>query len=267
MGSKMKVDGKVFVVTGAGSGVGRQLTLELTQRGAQVAAVDVREEPLLETKALAGLHVKIFVADVTDERAVQELPAKVVDHFGKVDGLINNAGIIQKFVSISELNMDDARHVMAVNFTGPLLMIKSFLPHLVKRPQGHIVNVSSMGAYAPVPGQSIYGASKAAIAQLTDGLRSELLDTPVDVTLVFPGAMNTNIAANSGIEMSMERSVARKIKTLEPAKAARLMVDAIESGKDRIFVGQDAKMMNVLSRLGPKLAAALIYRQMKNLLS
>jgi short-subunit dehydrogenase len=266
----MKVNGKVIVVTGAGNGMGREITLELVRRGAKVAAVDLREEFLTETKkeALAlGGTIETFVVDVTDSAKVATLPANVIKKLGNVDAIINNAGIIQPFVKINDLSYEAAAHVMNVNFNGPLHMVKSFLPELLKRPEAHILNVSSMGAYAPVPGQSVYGASKAAIKLFTEGLRSELLDTKVGVTIVFPGAIETNIAANSGMaNPGGDAADAPKFKMTKPTDAAKAMADAIENNKPRICIGQDAKMMDFLTRLNPVYAAGVIYKQMKSLL-
>lgn len=266
----MKVSGKVIVVTGAGSGMGRELTLELVRRGAKVAAVDMRSESLAETKKLAedlGGKVSTYLLDVTDASAVAALPAKVETDLGIADALVNNAGIIQKFVKVNELSMEDAMHVMKVNFDGPLMLIKAFLPVLMKRPEAHLLNVSSMGAYAPVPGQSVYGASKAAIKLLTEGLRSELMGTNVGVTIVFPGAIATNIAQNSGMVIPAGAADMSKTKTTAADVAAREMVDAIENNKPRITIGPDAKFMDRFSRLNPVAAANLIYKQMANLLA
>ncbi|MEK3683510.1 SDR family NAD(P)-dependent oxidoreductase [Paenibacillus sp. FSL R10-2736] len=120
------------------------------------------------------------------------LPEQVIDQHGKVDGIINNAGIIHPFLKVNELEYDKIKLVMDINFYGTLYMVKSFLPYLLKRPVAHIANVSSMGGFLPVPGQTIYGASKAAVKLLTEGLRAELKDTNVKVTLVFPGGVSTN---------------------------------------------------------------------------
>jgi NADP-dependent 3-hydroxy acid dehydrogenase YdfG len=269
-GVKMKVQGKVVVVTGAGNGMGREITLELVRRGAKVAAVDLREDFLAETKkaatALGGI-VETFVVDVTDSTKVAALPGQVIKKLGSVDAIMNNAGIIQPFVKINELSYEDAARVMNVNFTGPLHMVKSFLPELLKRPEAHILNVSSMGAYAPVPGQSVYGASKAAVKLFTEGLRSELLDTKVGVTVIFPGAIETNIAANSGMTIPAGTSAeTSKIKMTPAPLAAKTMVDAIENNKPRVCIGQDAKLMDFLTRLNPVFAAGVIYKQMKSLL-
>ncbi|MFM6963462.1 MAG: SDR family NAD(P)-dependent oxidoreductase [Micrococcales bacterium] len=264
----MKVNGKVVVVTGAGNGMGREITLELVRRGAKVAAVDMRQEFLDETKKLAtalGGTVEIFVIDVTDASKVAALPAQVEKALGATDIVMNNAGIIQPFVKINELDMTSAQHVMNVNFYGPLQMVKAFLPGLLTRPEAHILNVSSMGAYAPVPGQSVYGASKAAVKLFTEGLRSELMNTKVGVTIVFPGAIETNIAGNSGLHMQAPEGM--KVPKTTPAPvAAKAMVDAIEDNKPRICIGSDAKLMDRLSRLNPVFAANLIYKQMASLL-
>jgi NAD(P)-dependent dehydrogenase (short-subunit alcohol dehydrogenase family) len=266
----MKVQGKVIVVTGAGSGMGRELSLQLIRRGAIVAAVDMRAETLEETKQLglaAGGKIETFVLDVSDDAKVAALPSAVEAKLGSADALINNAGIIQPFVMIKDLTVQAAAKVMNVNFHGPLMLTKAFLPGLLAKPEAHILNVSSMGAYAQVPGQSVYGASKAAIKLFTEGLRSELLSTKVGVTIVFPGAIATNITANSGIEIPAgSASEASKFKTTDAGLAAKLMVDAIESNKPRLCIGQDAKMMDIMSRINPVWAAGVIYKQMKSLL-
>jgi short-subunit dehydrogenase len=267
----MKVSGKVVVVTGAGSGMGRELSLDLAQRGATVAAVDYRADTLTETADLvtkAGGKISTHVLDVSDLAKVAALPAAVSKAHGHVDAIINNAGIIQPFVPIADLDWKDVEKVMAVNFFGPVALVKAFLPLLKKRPEAHILNVSSMGAYAPVPGQTVYGASKAAIKLFTEGLRSELMDTKIGVTIVFPGAIATNIAANSGMTaMAADSEAASKFPTTPAPVAAKAMVDAIEANKPRITIGSDATFMDRLSRLNPVMAANVIYKQMKSLLS
>ena len=264
----MEIDGKVFVVTGAGGGVGRELTLALLDQGARVAAVDFREESLAKLREITGPQVETFLIDITDKNAVMSLPQLIINRMGRVDGLINNAGIIQPFIKVNLLTIDDAIHVMSVNFSGSLYMMKAFLPHLLDRPEGHIVNISSMGAYVPVPGQSLYGASKAALAQSTDGLRSELRGTKVRVTLVFPGAMSTDIAKNSGVVMaaSSTSTAASKIPTTDPSVAAQMIIEAIQRERERVFIGSDARLMHLLVRISPRLAARVIYRKMQALL-
>jgi short-subunit dehydrogenase len=146
-------------------------------------------------------------------------------------------------------------------------MTKAFLPHLVARPVAHVANVSSMGGFLPVPGQTIYGAAKAAVKLMTEGLRSELLGTNVKVTVIFPGAIETNIMANSGLPDRPEAKLGgRSIKLTSASRAAELILDGIERDADRVLVGPDAKLMDLLYRLSPRRAAELIYGQMKSLL-
>lgn len=267
----MKVQGKTIVVTGGGSGMGREITLLLLRKGARVAAVDINEKTLQETATLAGDHqgrLTTHIVNITDQNAVFNLPASVIKAHGAVDGVINNAGIIQPFVRINDLAMKDIERVFSINFWGLLNMTKAFLPHLLDRPEAHIINTSSMGGYLPVPGQSIYGASKAAVKLFTEGLHSELMGTNVHVSVVFPGAIATNITVNSGVtaNFDMSSTKAPKIKMTTAVKAAEIIVDGIEKDKYHIFVGSDAKMMDFLTRLMPERAARIIYTQMRSLL-
>jgi short-subunit dehydrogenase len=147
-------------------------------------------------------------------------------------------------------------------------MVKTFLPHLLTRPEAHIVNVSSMGGFLPVPGQTIYGASKAAVKLLTEGLHSELANTNVKVTVVFPGAINTNITKNSGLANPRQASAENgSVKILSPTKAAQIIIDGMESNRYRVLVGNDAKFMDIFYRLHPGSAAKMITGKMKGLLS
>lgn len=272
----MRAKNKVFVVTGGANGLGRELVLRLLDMGAGVAAVDINRaalDELAEQAAQAKAKLSTHVVDITDLKAVQALPETILSAHGTVDGLINNAGIIQPFVKINELEYASIDRVLKVNFYGTLYMTKSFLPHLLQRPEAHIVNISSMGALVPVPGQTMYGASKAAVKLFTEGLRSELLNTNVRVTIVFPGAMATDIAKHSNVAQSSpqiqdsQEQRSRKIKVLPPKEAARIIIEGIEQDRYRILVGSDARMMDWLSRLNPRWAAELIYKQMQNLLS
>lgn len=266
----MKANGKTIVVTGAGSGMGRELTLHLLAKGARVAAVDMNETSLGETLALAKDKQNMastHILNIADKAAVEALPASVIAAHGAVDGIINNAGIIQPFVRFYDLPFDAIERVMNVNFYGTLYMIKAFLPHLRARPEAHIVNISSMGGFLPVPGQTIYGASKAAVKLLTEGLHSELSDTSVRVTVVFPGAIATNIAQNSGVTISSgAEAQENSFPTLSAAKAAEIIIDAMEQNRFRVLVGKDAKLMDMLYRLNPRRAAGFIYKQMQALL-
>ena len=249
--------------------MGRQVVLELLRRGARVAAVDVNEATLRETAEMAGAgdSLATFVVNVTDHAAVDALPQKVVDRFGSVDGIVNCAGIIQPFVRLNELDYAAIDRVFDVNWRGTLYMTKAFLPRLLGRPEAHVVNVSSMGGFLPVPGQTVYGASKAAVKLMTEGLHAEMAGTPLHVTVVFPGAVATNITANSGVAIPAGAETSgRAIRTYPADKAARDIVDGMEHDAFRVLVGSDARMMDRLYRLSPRRATAFIAGQMRDLL-
>ncbi len=264
----MQLKNKVIVVTGSGNGIGRELVIKLLQTGARVASVDIDEKGLQQTRELSGaaaVNLSTHILDITDKQAVEKLPEAVLAKHQQVDGLINCAGIIQRFVRFNELPYENIEKVLDVNLYGTLYMTKTFLPLLLQRPEGVIANVSSMGGYVPVPGQTIYGASKAAVKLFTEGLYSELLDTNVRVSIIFPGAIATNIAANSGA-VTKKIEASPKMKMTTAPRAAELMVRGIEKNRFRIFVGSDAKMMDLLYRLMPKKSTHIIYSQMGALL-
>lgn len=267
----MKLQNKTFVVTGAGGGIGGEIVVGLLARGANVAGVDVKLDGMQAIAARAGEAAKNFsmhALDITDRQAVALLPSEVVKTHGQVDGIMNVAGIVQQFVKVNDLDYAAIERVMNVNFYGTLHMVKAFLPELLKRPEAHLINVSSMGGFLPVPGQSVYGASKAAVKLLTEGLYAELLDTNVHVSIIFPGATETNITKNSGVDApKIAGDSAKKFKMLPASEAAKIILDGIEANKPQIYTGSDSKMMNRLYRLNPIFATKLIAKQMKSLLS
>lgn len=265
----MKVKGKVVLVTGGGSGIGRELVLNLLSKGAKVIAIDINWAALKETLRLSRTsdsNLSLFAVDITNRAAVEELAGNVIEQNGHVDAIINNAGIIQPFVDLKDLDYDTIKRVIDVNLYGTLFITKAFLPHLLTRPEGHIVNISSMGGFLPVPGQTVYGATKAAVKLLTEGLHSELQHTHVHVTVVFPGAVATNITANSGVTMTTIQTDAKvpdQSKTLTPAKAAEIIIKGIENDDYQVYVGADSKFLGIFNRISPKTAASFINKQMK----
>lgn len=265
----MKVRDAVVVVTGAGNGIGRQLVKALVARGAKVAGVDISEKGLAETAALVpGSAFVPFAMSITDRQAVEALPARVAAALGPPDALINCAGIIQPFVRVAELDLATIDHVFDVNWKGTLFMTKAFLPGFLIRPRAHVVNVSSMGGFLPVPGQSAYGASKAAVKLFTEGLWAELQGTNVSVTIIFPGAVGTDIVKNSGVTLAGGHETGGKASQTLPAdEAARQIIDAMERDAFRATVGKDARVLDWLVRLAPKRATAFIASKMEDLLA
>lgn len=266
----MDVTGKVLVVTGGGSGIGREVVLNLLRKGATVDALDLRQAGLDETAKLAGEHATDLTGhqvDVSDADALAATVDTIIASRGAVDGVLNVAGIIQHFVEVNDLTEAEMQKVMAVNFWGPVHLTKALLPHLLTRPEACVVNVSSMGALAPVPGQTLYGASKAAIKLFTEGLYAELRDTKVSVTVVFPGAVATDIATNSDAALagqSADSAAATKITSA--VDAAEQIVTGIEKGSYRVVIGSDARMLDRLSRLSPQRATDMIAKKMASLL-
>ena len=256
----MNIKGKNIVVTGGGNGVGRELVFQLLRKGATVIAADINGEALDETKSLAHNSKTLFtyVVDISDKESVFGFAENVITEHGKVDGIINNAGIIQPFIALNELEMDRIERVMNINFYGTLYMIKAFLPYLRKRSEAHIVNVSSMGGFLPVPGQSVYGASKAAVKLLTESLSSELADTNVGVSVVIPGGIATDIKKNSNVASKVNKDSSKARMVLSPIKAAELIINAMETGKLRVYIGKDCQVMNVLYKICPRFAMNMI---------
>ncbi len=266
----MQVNEKVFVVTGGGNGIGRAVVLNLLAKGAKVVAVDINSDALKDTQHLAvtfGNQLRVYTANISVREEVERIPQFTLDEFGYVDGIVNVAGIIQPFVTVNDMEYDRIERVFNVNFYGTLYMCKAFIPHLLQRTDAHILNVSSMGGFVPVPGQTIYGASKAAVKLLTEGLKSELMDTNIGVSVVFPGGVATEITKNSGVETSFSADVdTSRIKVLTPQEAADIIVNAIENNLYHVYAGSDSKMLNFMNRLSPRRAARMIAEQLKSLM-
>lgn len=267
----MKLDGKTVVLTGAGSGIGRELALLLVQGGSKVVGLDIRAQSLDETRALLDPGLRdAFIGqtlDVTDRAAVAALPASLLERVGPVDCLINCAGMIQPFVRLAQLDDATLERVFNVNWFGTLYMTRAFLPHLVARPEAQLVNVGSMSSIAPLPGQAIYGASKAAIKLLTESLYAEYMDSHLHVTLVLPGAVATNISTNSGIAMPTRSGSTDRPREVEPADvAARTILAGIEDNAFRVLVDKMAIDADALYRRDPQLAVEAIARNFSGLL-
>ena len=267
----MDITGRVFVVTGGGNGIGREVVLALLARGGTVVALDVSDDGLAETASLAsaGDQLATRTIDITDRAAVLALPEELLAEHGRVDALVNVAGVIQPFVPIAQLDFDQVERVMDINFWGTVNTCKAFLPHLEQLEQSALVNVSSMGGLVPVPGQSAYGASKAAVKLFTEGLIAEHQDAQPVVTVVFPGGIATNIAENSGVEgpaMSEEAAAKATGSLTTPQDAATQIVQAIELGRQRVLIGSDARALDRLGRLMPLRAIRMVAAKMRELL-
>lgn len=266
----MELKNKKVILTGAGSGIGRELAIQLIDQGAYVLGLDINEKSLKETKKLCSTpaNFKHYEIDLGSREAVNKFKHDYYEFYDELDVIINNAGIIQPFVNVGELEAQQIDKVMDVNFNGPVKLTRMFLDELLARPEAYIVNVSSMGGFFPFPGQTIYGASKAALKLFTEGLYSELLDTNVRVSVVFPGAIATNITKNSGAETEVEKRGDEKessFKALPAPKAAEIILDGMKKEKLQIYVGSDSKFMYGLYKFNPQWAIKFISNKMKSL--
>ncbi|WP_087485793.1 SDR family NAD(P)-dependent oxidoreductase [Brachybacterium massiliense] len=262
----MQLQDNVFVVTGGGNGMGRQIALQLAARGARVAAADLNEDGLAETVRMvdADGRVTAHPLNVTDRTAVDALPDAVIAAHGRVDGIVNIAGIIHRFVPYTDLTADEEERIMNVNFWGTVNMCRTFLPVLKARPAAAIVNMSSLSALIPFAGQTLYGASKGAVKQFSEGLYAELIDTNIAVTTLFPGNISTNLTGNSGVAMIDPKG--QKVRSTTPEEAGRIIVAGIEKGSFRVLVGADARLLDRLARMDSRRTTRLVAKQMKSVL-
>lgn len=262
----MRITDRVFVVTGAGNGMGRQVTLGLLGRGARVAAADLDEAGLAGTVRLAnaGARLSTHHLDVTDRQAVGDMPGLVADVHGQVDGLVNIAGVIHRFAPFTELPAETADRIMAVNFMGTVNMCRAFLPALLARPEANVTNMSSLSALLPFASQTLYSASKGAVKQFSEGLYAELCDTNVRVVTVFPGNVDTDLTHNSGVEMLDAGD--KKVRSTTPEAAGAKIVDGIAEDRFRVLIGTDARALDLLARVSAKRTTRLVAKQIKSVL-
>jgi NADP-dependent 3-hydroxy acid dehydrogenase YdfG len=250
--------GKVAVVTGAGSGIGQALAIELGRSGAKVAISDIDTEGLAVTeerlKAI-GAQVKVDRLDVTEREAFQAYADGVKQHFGKVNQIYNNAGIaFSGDVEISQFK--DIERVMDVDFWGVVNGTKVFLPYLIESGDGHVINVSSLFGILSVPGQAAYNSAKFAVRGFTEALRQEMIlaKHPVKVTTVHPGGIKTAIARNSTVaegldQAAMAQAFDKKLARTTPERAAQIILDAVRKNRARVLVGADAKILDAIVRI------------------
>ena len=262
----MEIKKQNVIVTGAASGLGLELTKQLLNEGANVAAVDINEENLRELKETLNTEkLKTYVVDMGNSDSIKKFREDYQKDYTDVDIIINNAGIIQPFVKVDSLDDNTINKVMNVNFFGPLNLIRYFMEDLTKdTKEQYIVNVASMGGFFPFPGQTIYGASKAALKIFTEGLFAELEKTNVRVMIVLPGAMATNITKNSNVEVSATDEQA-SFKMLSPQEGAKQIIKGIKKNKFKLFLGSDSKFLRFLYKLNSIWAIRFINKKMSSI--
>lgn len=251
---------KIAVITGAGSGIGRALAIQLSKAGAHVAITDIYQEGLDETESICrGLGAKVLakICNSASLDDMQSLVKAVIDEFDHVDIVINNAGIALGKKSLVDVSYEELEHIMGVNLWGVIYGSKEFLPYLLDRPEAALVNISSIFGLAGIAEQTPYCATKFAVRGLTESLRAELLDTNVEVYTVHPGGINTNIAeeALKDAQGDPERQKAvenfKKLLTHSPEKAALTILNGIKKKNYKILIGEEAYLFDFLPRLLP----------------
>jgi len=257
------LDKKTAVITGAASGIGRALAVQLAAEGCALAIADVNDTGLKETANLvkgAGVDVMTAKLDVSSEKDVNKFAAAVVKRFGSVDIVINNAGVNHNG-NMMDASIEDFEWIFGINFWGVVYGTRAFLPHLVKRSEASLVNISSLFGLLSVRKQSAYCATKFAVRGFTEALRQELRATGVAVTCVHPGGIKTNIAHTARISTAGGRGSKQdqekliklfdRVAATSPEEAARVIIDGIKKKRPRVLIGKDAKFGCLVQRLFP----------------
>lgn len=263
--------GKVAVVTGAGSGIGRALAVALASRGCKLALADINTEGLKEAAAGLPPTTLLQTLDVSDRAAVEAFAAKVVAHFGAAHVVVNNAGV-DVSNAVKALSFEDFEWLMGINFWGVVYGSKAFLPKLLDQKDGVIVNISSVLGLVATPSQAAYCSAKFAVRGFTECLRQELAGSGVRAICVHPGGVKTNIVRSARFYESSDGSTDReatvrnfdRLAMTTAEKAADIIVRGIENGSPRVLVGPDARVIDWVQRLlptnYPKVLARLVPR-------
>ncbi len=266
---------KVVVVTGAGSGMGREIALLCASKGAVVAAGDYRLDGVKETAALIeenGGRCSVHQADVSQLPQVKKFAKDVAKKHKRVDVLFNNAGIMPKFQKFEKIDYKVYEKIFAVNVYGVIYCSREFIPYLLRQEEAALVNTSSAAGLVGYLGLTPYVASKFAVRGFTESLRMEYLKTGLTVSVVFPGAIATNIVKNSPLMTDKEKKALLggggdgSAQTLSASNAAKIIVEGMMAKRTKIIVGKDAKMQDLIARLRPEGYTAMFYDKMKDLL-
>ena len=265
--------GGVAVITGAGSGIGRELARQLAAEKMALALAEVNETTLKETVGLVGsasAPISSHVVNVADPKQVEKFAAEVLAKHQRVTLLINNAGVAMHG-TFQELSNDDMEWLMGINFWGMVYGVRNFLPVLKQQPKSRIVNLSSIFGIISPAGQTAYCSSKFAVRGFTEALMHELEGTSVGVTCVHPGGINTPISRNSRLGASASSAVRdasvalfeKRLARTSPATAAARIVAGIKREEPRILIGKDAIQLERLQRLFPVRYWQIMMRNLK----
>lgn len=267
--------GKVAAVTGAGSGMGRSLAVNLAKRGCEVALSDIDERTVAETaglvKDVSSVKVTHRKVDVSDAAAVKAWAEDVAKQHGRVNLVFNNAGISYA-ATVEGYDDADFERIIDINFWGVVNGTRAFLPHLRASGDGHVVNTSSVFGIVAFPGQCSYNAAKFAVRGFTEALRveCEITNSPVSATCIHPGGIKTNIAKASKVHDSMRTlgidDLEAASKRFEKAfrvsadDAAEIILRGVAKNARRVLVGVDAHLIDLVQRIVPGRYHGLVAR-------
>lgn len=267
-----KVSGRVAVVTGAATGIGRATALELAKRGCDLALVTRQnKDGLAETAASIqrlGRRASVHMADVADRQAMAKLPDEVLAEHGHVHVLVNNAGVTL-MGEFEELSLENMQWIIDINLWGVLHGTKFFLPAIRRENWGHICNVSSLQGLLALSSQTTYSATKFAVRGFSEALRGELAPHGIGVSVVFPGLIKTEVVRSARAQgeaaLKMQRDLGRVVDrfAMSPEACARDIVDGIERNRARTLITGSARVVDVLKRVMPTTIDSLTARMMR----
>lgn len=249
-----KLAERVAVVTGAGSGIGRALCMELARRGAHIAAVDIDEDALAEARGRVeslGRNCSVHRVNVADRTQMEALPSRVIAEHGAVHILVNNAGVSVN-LRFLEQNIEDLEWITGINYWGVLYGCRFFLPHLLQADEAHILNLSSSAGFIGMKWQTSYSATKFAVAGFSESLYVELSNTNVGITCAHPGAVATNILGAARMDQGRRNRLLKTFKYATPPEhAARTLCNAIERKRFKQLLCVDSRLLYLMKRLSP----------------
>lgn len=248
----------VAVITGAGSGIGKAIAIQLAKRNCHLALVDINEESLKSAQqelSTYPVNISVHCVDACSKEQMAQLPEAVLAEHQQVDMIFNNAGLtIEK--PFSHSSMAELELIINLNLWGVVYGCHYFLPYLKQRPEAYIVNTSSLASFLGIPTQSGYCLTKAAVKALSESLWAELKGENIHVTSVHPGAIKTNIF-KTAIEHSDDKNASKQLfdrverMAMQPEKAAEKIIKAVEKKRQRVVIGIDAHMLEFAKRLMP----------------
>ena len=263
---------KVAVITGAGSGMGQQLAINLAKENCNVVICDINKKTIQETEDIIRKYNVSCTAlnlDLREEENIDNLLETTLKNFSKVDLLFNNAGVVapSSFLNLSEKDWDWCNDI---NFNALVKLTRVFLPHLMKNEEAALINTSSIFGIITTPNNTVYHSSKFAVRGFTESLAVELRDEKIQIHSVYPGHIGTNIVLGAKFDKDFlstnfkktgdsdnnpltiqEFGSTFKNTGMDPNKAAKIILKGVKKNKKRIFIGLDAKVMEIAQRITP----------------